>query len=454
MSLDVDTIAAIATPAGRGGIGVIRVSGPDAERIGRAVCGRDLEPRRATLCDFLDADANVVDRGIALWFVGPHSYTGEDVLELQGHGGPVVMQMLLDAVAGLGARLARPGEFSERAFLNERIDLAQAEAVADLIDSASRTAARGAMRALAGEFSAAVSQVASDMVELRVFVEAGIDFPDEEIDLLSDDRVARAIADIGAGVRALRAQSQVGRVLSDGLYVVITGAPNVGKSTLLNALAGEAHAIVTDIPGTTRDLLDVDLVIDGIPVRLVDTAGLRRTNDPVEREGVRRARAARERADLELVMVDATVVSGDALVGADEDETERSVAPYGVVVVRNKCDLTGERPARGETSAGRRWVTLSASSGEGLELLVASFREAVGVSAPLENAVTARARHVEALDAALGHVDSARAHAEAGAGELVAEELRSAHDALGAIVGHTSADDLLGEIFASFCIGK
>lgn len=430
------TIAAVATPAGRGGIGVVRVSGHDLVAMAKSLLGKAPKPRHALLADFLDADGNAIDRGIGLYFPAPRSLTGEDVLELQGHGGPVVMQRLLVRTCELGARLAQPGEFTERAFLNDKIDLAQAEAVADLVDSASRRAARSAMRSLSGEFSGRIGAIDKMLLDARVHVEAAIDFAEEEIDFLADGAIAERLDAIAHALEALLAESRQGRTLRDGLDVVISGPPNVGKSSLLNRLLAEDRAIVTDIPGTTRDLLSADIDIHGIPVRLTDTAGLREGGDTVETLGIERARDAMAKADLVLVV--------------EDDQCESTAASSArELVVRNKVDLTG-RPA-GEGANGE--VRVSALSGAGLDALRQRIAEIAGVT-PEGGLFLARERHLSALAGALSALADARSRVAEGAGDLAAEDLRRAQTRLGEIVGATSADDVLGEIFRGFCIGK
>jgi len=440
MSGETDTICAIATPAGRGGVGVVRVSGPGVPAIAAAVLGSLPELRRATLAVFRDDTGGTIDRGLALYFPAPRSFTGEHVLELHGHGGPVVMQMLVDRLLSLGARAARPGEFSERAFLNGKLDLAQAEAVADLIDSATTRAARAAGRSLEGAFSRRVDVLFEQLTELRTFVEAAIDFPDEEIEFIQDARVGDQLATLRDRVEELRRGAVQGRLLRDGLTVVIAGAPNVGKSSLLNALAGSEAAIVTDIPGTTRDMLREQIQVHGMPVRVIDTAGLRETADVVEGEGVRRARQAIEGADRVLYLVDAAAGDGARAPGF--------AAP--TIVVRNKIDLAGEPPGRD----GER-ISLSAKTGAGLELLRDCLAEAAGLESDAEGVFSARARHLDALERVDDHLKAAAARLESAAGsELVAEELRLAQRALGEITGEFTSEDLLGRIFSSFCIGK
>ncbi len=442
---DGDTIAAIATAPGMAGVGVVRVSGPRAGQIGRALLGGLPLARRASLRQLSDpntseSDQPIIDEGIVLWFPGPNSFTGEDVFEWQGHGGPVVLQLVLDAMRGQGARLARPGEFSERAFLNGRMDLAQAEAVADLIASASASAARGAMRALRGEFSDRVNALVTDLTALRVLVEATVDFPDEDIDVIESHDVVSRIVELAANHRQLIANSRQGRLLAEGVSVVLVGAPNVGKSSLLNALLGSDRAIVTDIPGTTRDLIEADLVLDGMPVRLVDTAGLRASEDPVESAGIARTQQRRAQADLEIV-----VRSPDQH-WADEHSVH--AAPMTLTVI-NKSDLIPAESLRDPDT-----VYVSALNGTGLDTLRREIAKAVGRE-PGEGQFTARQRHLDALDHSVAALETALENIDAQAGiELVAEELRLAQDALGSITGQFSADDLLGEIFGSFCIGK
>lgn len=442
---DVDTIAAIATAPGMAGVGVVRVSGPRAAEIGRALLNGLPPARRASLRQLSHPKAaakgsSIVDEGIALWFPGPNSFTGEDVLEWQGHGGPVVLQLVMDAVRAQGARLARPGEFSERAFLNGRMDLAQAEAVADLIASASASAARGAMRALRGEFSDRVNALVSDLTALRVLVEATVDFPDEDIDVIESHDVVSRITELAADHRQLIANTRQGRLLAEGVSVVLVGAPNVGKSSLLNALLGTDRAIVTDIPGTTRDLIEADLVLDGMPVRLVDTAGLRSSEDPVEAAGIARTEQRRAQADLEIVVR-----------SPDQQWTEAHAAPVAPLslTVINKSDLIPDTSSRQADA-----VYVSAVTGDGLDTLRRKIAEAVGRE-PGDGQFTARQRHLDALDQSAAALQLALENIDAHAGiELVAEELRLAQDALGSITGQFSADDLLGEIFGSFCIGK
>lgn len=435
-----------------GGIGVVRVSGPAALDIGRAVAGRHLTPRRAIYAAFRDADGQVVDAGIVLAFPRPASFTGEDVVELQGHGGPVVMQLVLDAVLSRGARLARPGEFSERAFLSGKLDLAQAEAVADLIASASAAAARGAMRSLQGEFSRAVEDLDRAVLELRVFVEAAMDFPEEDEDFLAEGQVEVRLADLDGRLEALLRDTRQGVLLRDGITVALVGAPNVGKSSLLNRLAGHERAIVTEIPGTTRDLIEADLSLDGMPIRVVDTAGLRESGDPVEQEGVRRAREQARQADLVLALEDDRTDETSA--GGVGELLDAGVEPERLIRVRNKVDLSGGEPGPEANAAPVSTVRVSALTGAGMSDLVAAIEKKAGFAGE-GTTFTARRRHIEALNTARTALERGRELLLAGApAELVAEELKAVHGALGSIVGEVSADELLGEIFSSFCIGK
>jgi tRNA modification GTPase len=427
-----DTIAAIASPSGRGGIGVVRISGSGVPRIARAILGRLPEPRHATFGAFAD-----IDEGIALYFPAPHSYTGEPVLELQGHGGPVVMQALLGACLDAGARLAEPGEFTRRAFLEGRLDLAQAEAVADLIDAASREAARSALRSLSGEFSAAIAALQAQLVELRVLSEALLDFPEEDLDALHRDDAAARLARVRGALQDVLAKSRQGSLLRAGVHVVLAGPPNVGKSSLLNRLAGEERAIVTPIPGTTRDALREPIQIEGVPLVVVDTAGLRPAADVVERLGIERTRQELERADVVLVVGEAGLPA-PALVG--------ELAGRHQLHVYNKVDLAPDFVA----PAGS--VAVSAKTGVGLERLRSAILQAAGWSSAGESVYLARERHLRALERAREHLEAAER--ETRRWEFFAEELRLAHVALAAITGDCGADELLGEIFARFCIGK
>ena len=434
-----DTIAAVATAPGRGGVGIVRVSGPLAAEIAHGVLQRKLTERRAEFGDFLDADGDVLDQGIAIFFAGPRSFTGEDVLELQGHGGPMVLDLVLARVLELDARRARPGEFSERAFVNGRIDLVQAEAILDLVNSATRRAALGAARSLAGAFSKRIHALDRDVLALRVFCEAAIDFADEDIDFLSESDVGQRLAAIQEGLGALIADAGQGALLNDGASIVFFGEPNVGKSSIFNRLCGEDRAIVTAIPGTTRDTVTADFELDGLPVRVVDTAGLRDTEDPVEAEGVDRTKRAIEAADIVVEVADDRHAPGPPAGDATKPR----------LLVRNKADLSGHRPGRVDDAV----VRVCALTGDGFDDLVAELKRLAGYQSP-EGAFTARRRHLEALAAASMALEAGAGKLAAGQRELLAEELRTAHEHLGTIVGETTTDDLLGEIFASFCIGK
>lgn len=446
-----DTIAAVATAPGRGGIGVVRVSGGSLLDMAQRLAGVAPVPRQAHLAIFRDAAGEAIDQGILLYFPAPHSFTGEDVLELQGHGGPVVMQLLLARCLELGARLAEPGEFTRRAYLNDKIDLAQAEAVADLIEAATAQAARAALRSLEGEFSRQVQALTDGLAELRMLVEATLDFSDEEIDPLRDTDAVARLEGLRRALAELRGRAREGSRLRTGLTVVLAGLPNVGKSSLLNCLLGEARAIVTDIPGTTRDALRESIEVDGIPLHVIDTAGLRDSADPVEKLGIERTWHEIERADVVLQLVDAR----SGVTAADHAIDVQLPAGVTRIVVENKCDLAKRAPARSEAEEGGRrrvHIALSAKTGEGVDLLRAELLRIAGWHGHGEDAILARERHLEALAAAARHLD-------AGAGqleqiELCAEELRLAQERLAAITGEFTPDDLLGMIFSRFCIGK
>lgn len=446
-----DTIAAIATAPGRGGIGVVRISGNQAADVAHGVLGRMPAARVASFLKFLAADGSTLDHGIALWFEAPASYTGENVLELHGHGGTAVLQAVLARCLELGARPARPGEFTERAFLNDRIDLAQAEAVADLIDASTTSAARSAMRSLDGEFSRYVHQLEHALTNLRMFVEATLDFPEEDVEFIEQAGVGRKLDEVMQAVATLRERARSGSILRDGLTVVLAGAPNVGKSSLLNALAGEDRAIVTDIAGTTRDTLRELIAIDGVPLHVIDTAGLRETTDPVEQAGIARTRRELDRAHAVLHLIDTRTGFDAASRAIDEG------LPTGLHRLRvfNKIDLSGE-PPRMEKVGAITSVWLSARDGQGLALLRTALLDYIGWQGGTEDALCARARHLHALDAAIGRLEAARTAISGGVFQLdlLAEELRLAHRALGEITGEFTPDDLLGEIFSRFCIGK
>jgi tRNA modification GTPase len=445
-----DTIAALATPPGRGGIGVIRVSGPLAATIARELLGELPRPRRAVLRPFRDADGHALDSGLALYFAAPASFTGEDVLELHGHGGPIVMDMLLARTLQLGARMAEPGEFSRRAFLNDKLDLAQAEAIADLIDSGSIEAARAALRSMQGEFSVAVHSLTDAVTETRMHVEAAIDFPEEELDFLADTALRRRIDGAIELCAQISAKARQGALLREGMTVVIAGQPNAGKSSLLNRLAGYDAAIVTAIPGTTRDVLRERISIDGMPLHIADTAGLRDEADVVEAEGIRRAHQEMSRADRILYVID-----GERRLEAREIERELATLPAAIpaTLVVNKIDLLG-LGSRYEQSQPPR-LYLSATTGEGVDLLREHLKECMGFQGADSGTVSARRRHLDALVRADRHLQEARRQLlDRRAGELMAEELRQAQQALAEITGEFTSDDLLGRIFSSFCIGK
>ncbi len=445
-----DTIAAIATAPGRGAIGLLRISGPAASVVAETICGSLPPPRLAGLRRFRDATGSVLDRGLVLHFPAPHSYTGEHLVELQAHGGSVLLQLLLEAACTAGARMARPGEFSERAFLNGRIDLAQAEAVADLIDASSRQAVVAAQRSLEGDFSRQVQALAQGLMELRVWVEGALDFSEEDVDWLGDAQLRQRMRRWGDDLQTLTALSARGRRLRDGLMVAIAGQPNGGKSTLLNRLAGVDAAIVSDIPGTTRDVLREHIMLEGLPLTVIDTAGLRETRDPVEREGVRRAWAAVERAELVLVVVD------DRDPDASDPLLERMPAATPRLLIRNKCDLSAAPPARLVEKRGIS-LRLCAATGAGIDLLRAELLAIAGLATTAEsqNVFSARTRHLLALQAAAEHFGRAEQMlVQAQPAETVAEELRLVQQALNEITGITTSEDLLGQIFAGFCIGK
>jgi tRNA modification GTPase len=452
MARDSDTIVAAATPPGRGGIGVVRISGDQTVRIARAVLGSLPEPRTATYRTFRDAEDRPLDTGIAIYYPAPASFTGEAVLELQGHGGPVLLSIIVDAILALGARQAEPGEFSQRAFLNDKLDLVQAEAIVDVIDSGTAQAARAALRSLSGAFSRAVDALAARLVALRVHVEAAIDFPEEEIDFLSDAKLRGELDACKAAFDALLFETQQGRALRDGYQVVIVGKPNAGKSSLMNLLSGQEAAIVTEVAGTTRDILREQIDIDGLAVELVDTAGLRDDPGRVEAEGIRRARKAIESADAVLWIQDAT----DSDQGNDNEHgriDEALPENIPVIVVRNKIDLSGEAP--GDVDNVVRLSAISGAGGAGVAALRRRIRELAGYENQGEGAFTARRRHLDALRRSQArYLRGLKALDEAHAGELLAEELRLSHQALGEITGAMSSDELLGAIFSEFCIGK
>ena len=451
-----DTIAAIATPTGRGGVGIVRISGPATARIAAGMLGNVPQPRYATFARFRREDGSAIDEGIALFFPSPASYTGEDVLELQGHGGVVVMDLLLERATQLGARLARPGEFTERAFLNDKLDLAQAEAVADLIDSASAAAARSAMASLDGEFSRQVDGLVEAVTLLRMYVEAAIDFPEEEVDFLADDSVTERLKAIESQLQELARAAGSGVLLAEGIEIALAGKPNAGKSSLMNRFSGRDTSIVTSVPGTTRDVVTESVNLRGVPVRFVDTAGLRDSDDLVEQEGVRRTVAAVARAHHTLTVIDANATGSDPRRIEAElwDVLSQLDAGEGAAtVVLNKVDLADVQ-SWPETVAEFDVVAVSAQTGAGFDALIERIAAAVGFDAEA-GTFTARRRHLTALTEATDAVARGMsALTDTGAGELLAEELRLAQDALGEITGVFTADDLLGRIFSSFCIGK
>ena len=452
--LHTDTIVAIATPPGRGGVGIIRVSGPKSQDIADAIVGFVPKPRYAHYCPFKDQDENTIDEGLALYFEGPNSFTGEDVLELQGHGGPVVLDFVLKRCIELGARTARPGEFSERAFLNDKMDLTQAEAIADLIDSASEQAARCAVRSLQGAFSIRIHELVNSLIQLRIYVEAAIDFPEEEIDFLSDGKVEKDLRNVMQNLSVVMQEANQGTLLREGMNVVIAGRPNAGKSSLLNALSGRDTAIVTHIAGTTRDVLREHIHIDGMPLHIIDTAGLRDAPDEVERIGIQRAWDEIEQADRVLLVVDGTETQ--ALTPHDiwPDFVDKLPHPERITVIRNKADLTGEKS--GITNEGQSpTVRIAAKDGSGIQDLRDHLKDIMGYNAASEGGFIARRRHIEALNQASDFLDNGLDQLlGASAGELLAEDLRMAQNALNEITGEFSSDDLLGKIFGSFCIGK
>ncbi len=442
-----DTIAAIATPPGPGGIGIVRVSGPAVSAVMLSLLGQLLPPRRACYLPFLATDGSVLDQGVALYFPAPHSFTGEDILELQAHGSVVLLDMLLHEVVRAGVRLARPGEFSERAFLNGKLDLAQAEAIADLINSTTEQAVRSAQRSLQGEFSGHIEALVERLITLRLYVESAIDFVDEDIDFLAEARIEQQLLELGQTLETIRLAAQQGCLLREGMTLVIAGRPNAGKSSLLNRLSGKDSAIVTEVAGTTRDPLREHIQIDGMPLHIIDTAGLRASDDRVEQEGIRRARAEIERADRILLVSEA----GNPL----EDAALMAHFPAHVPITRllNKIDQTGQ-PAGIETVNGQTRIALSVRTGAGMDLLLDHLKTMMGYRGENQGIFMARRRHLTALDGAATHIDAAKAHVKGRVLELLAEELRLAQNALAEITGSFSSEDLLDRIFSHFCIGK
>jgi tRNA modification GTPase len=447
MSGHSDSIAAIATAFGSAGVGIVRVSGPLARGIGETLAGQPLKARHAVHAHLRDGAGAMLDDAVVLYFQGPHSYTGEDVLELQAHGNPALLNAILRECRRLGARDARPGEFTERAFLNDKLDLAQAEAVADLISAQSETAARAARRSLDGVFSQRCDAVSAQLVHARVYIEAALDFPDEEIDFLAAPEIRELLSRCQTELAQLRREAGQGKRLMDGLHVVIVGAPNAGKSSLLNALAGSERAIVTDIAGTTRDLLRETIQIDGLWLTLVDTAGLRDSDEIVEAEGIRRARNELDKADIILAVLDDSQTQAQALA------PELQGLGGSVLWLHNKADLSGHAIERREQADGVH-LWLSVKNGEGLAGLKRELSRAAGLGEAGSGSFSARTRHLDALDLAAEHLERALVLCNQAQAELAAEELRLAHHAVGTITGHLDADALLGKIFGSFCIGK
>ncbi|MDV5171810.1 tRNA uridine-5-carboxymethylaminomethyl(34) synthesis GTPase MnmE [Photobacterium rosenbergii] len=455
MTEHTDTIVAQATPPGRGGVGIIRVSGPKAKEVALAVAGRELKPRYAEYLPFKNEDGTALDQGIALFFKGPNSFTGEDVLELQGHGGPVLMDMMIRRILEIdGIRAARPGEFSERAFMNDKLDLAQAEAIADLIDASSEEAAKSAFKSLQGAFSVRVNELVEALIHLRIYVEAAIDFPEEEIDFLSDGKVSGDLNGIIDRLDAVRREANQGAIMREGMKVVIAGRPNAGKSSLLNALSGKDSAIVTDIAGTTRDVLREHIHIDGMPLHIIDTAGLREASDEVERIGIERAWEEIQQADRVLFMVDSTTTDATDPAEIWPEFVERLPEGLGITVIRNKVELTGEDAGICHVN-NPTLIRLSARTGDGVEPLRDHLKECMGFAGTTEGGFMARRRHLDALERAASHLETGKEQLEGFmAGEILAEELRLAQQHLSEITGEFTSDDLLGRIFTSFCIGK
>ncbi|ACQ68587.1 tRNA uridine-5-carboxymethylaminomethyl(34) synthesis GTPase MnmE [Candidatus Williamhamiltonella defendens] len=454
-----DTIVAQATPIGRGGIGILRISGCATKTVAKEILGKLPRARYAEYLAFKDPEGNILDQGIALYFPAPHSFTGEDVLELQGHGGPIILDLLLKAILNLPdvcVRIARPGEFSERAFLNDKLDLVQAEAVADLIDASTEQAARCALHSLKGTFSLRINQLIESLTYLRVYIEASMDFSDEEIDFLSDGKIETQLDRVIHDLDKVRSEARQGQLLREGMKIVIAGRPNVGKSSLLNALTGRETAIVTQIPGTTRDVLREQIQINGMPLHIIDTAGLRETEDPVEKIGIERAWNEIEQADRILFIVDGSTSSEKTIYPLwPEWEARLSRSRLPITLIRNKSDITGEDVALTETEEGT-FISLSARTGEGIDLLREHLQQTMGFSGNMEGGFLARRRHLEALENAAQYLLSARQKWSSGnfLSELLAEELRLAQQVLSEITGQVSSNDLLGIIFSSFCIGK
>jgi len=450
-----ETIIAQATPPGRGGVGIIRISGPLAQRVAKAVTGIDLKPRYAHYLPFKTENHKIIDQGIALFFPNPHSFTGEDVLELQGHGGPVVLDILMKRILEIeGIRMAKPGEFSERAFLNDKLDLTQAEAIADLIDASSEQAAKSAQRSLQGEFSTKVYSLVDSIIHLRMYVEAAIDFPEEEIDFLNDGKVSGDLNKIIASLQQVQQQAHQGTIIREGMKVVIAGRPNAGKSSLLNALSGKDSAIVTRVAGTTRDVLKEHIHIDGMPLHIIDTAGLRDTQDEIELIGIQRAWDEIKQADRILFMVDSTTTKATDPSDIWPEFMDKLPNNIGISVIRNKADLTHETLGLSK-QVSSPVIRLSAKTGAGIDCLKEHLKDCMGYTGESEGGFMARRRHLEALNTAMEHLLTGKEQLESYmAGEILAEELRMTQDALNEITGKFTSDDLLGKIFSSFCIGK
>lgn len=442
-----DTIAAIATPPGNGGVGIIRISGNKAKAIAQQLVNKELQARYAHYTSFYDAEGSIIDSGIALFFPNPASFTGEDTVEIQGHGGAVILDMLLKRILNLGGRLANPGEFSERAFLNGKLDLAQAEAIADLIESSTEQSARSAQKSMQGVFSRQINELVEELIELRIYVEAAIDFVDEEIDFLTDGIVENRVVRLLEAMGKIQSTAQQGRLLRDGMTVVLAGKPNAGKSSLLNALAGHDAAIVTEFAGTTRDVLKERIQIDGMPLHIIDTAGLRESDNAVELEGIRRAHAEIQKADKILLLIDANDPESDSILKT----LPRHIS---LTKIYNKIDLLN-RPAEIIENENGTQIYLSIKKEIGMDLLTQHLKQSVGFDASADNVFIARRRHIEALSKGLEFVQNALNQLQHNqAGELVAEDLRQAQNHLSEITGEFTSDDLLGKIFSSFCIGK
>ncbi len=455
-----DTIAAIATASGIGSVGIVRLSGQDALAIGQQICGQTLKPRNACFTPFKNKNDSTLDEGIAIYFKSPASFTGEDVVELQGHGGPLVLDLLLKETLSLGARMARPGEFSERAFLNDKIDLVQAEAIADLIETHSESALKSSLKSLRGEFSNQVNHLVDQVTRLRIYVEAAIDFPEEEIDFIADSHVKDSLDNIINSVETLFKQAKSGAVLSQGLNVAIIGKPNAGKSSLLNAFAAEDVAIVTEQAGTTRDIIKQNIVLDGIPLTIIDTAGLRESNDIIEQEGIKRIKKVAETADVVFYLRDASTEG----LAVEHNDLQELMQQHQITLsnnaltlfINNKIDLCEPNKSNEpEEQNSFQIISISAKQKLGLDNLAYAIKQHYEIDNTNENSFTARRRHLKQIEIALDYLEKGKQQLEhAGAGELLAEDLRQTQNALGEITGKISSDDLLGEIFSSFCIGK